>query len=356
MVLNMETMVFQKTDSYFAQMRSIITIIFVSLFCNILKADDNFQAQKSPIKSRQIKLLSTTNIIADTVRNIVGDVVKVVASAEKAADNNASGNRELPLTYEFSIKSLMNPGVDPHLYKATQGDLKKINDSDLIFFNGIHLEGKMTDILERLSKKKRIINVSDAVSQDKLRAIKGFEGTFDPHIWFDIELWSQVVKLIERELADEFPEFTNTFKDNAAKYLIKLSDLHTYCKTKIASIPKQQRVLITAHDAFEYFGRAYDIEVHGLQGVSTATEYGLSDVTRIVNLIIERKVKAIFVESSVPERFLNAVVEGVQAKGGSVKKGGVLFSDSLGSPETEGGTYIGMLRSNVDTITEGLLS
>ena len=255
---------------------------------------------------------------------------------------------------EFQVTSLMGPGVDPHLYKATQGDLERLQNADIIFFNGLHLEGKMAELLEKLSTRKPCFPVSRDIDRTKLRSPKEFQGNFDPHIWFDISLWREASLLIEKELAERYPELEGGIRARALKYRERLDELHEWTRGEIAAIPKAQRILVTAHDAFGYFGRAYDIEVMGLQGISTASEFGLNDLATLSETIISRKVKAVFVESSVPERFINALQEGVQARGHEIKKGGSLFSDALGSADSPEGTYLGMIRYNVETIVKAL--
>lgn len=277
---------------------------------------------------KKLSVVTTTTMIADLVRQVGGERVEVVA--------------------------LMGPGVDPHLYKATQGDVSRLQRADLVFFNGLHLEGKMAEILEKLKKQRKIVAVTESVDPKKLRTPAEFQGNPDPHIWFDVALWSEAVKAVEAALISVDPKDKEGYESRAASYKKQLDDLDAFTRREVASIPSEGRVLITAHDAFGYFGRAYDIEVHGLQGISTATEYGLHDVTRIVNLVLDRKVKAIFVESSVPQKFVEAIREGVRAKGKDVAIGGTLYSDSMGAEGTPEATYIGMVTYNVKTIVEAL--
>lgn len=274
------------------------------------------------------KVVVTTGMIADLVRNIAGD--------------------------EAEVTALMGPGVDPHLYKATHGDLQRLTGADVVFYNGLHLEGKMVDVLEKLSAKQPCFAVASAIPEGELRRPPEFEGLHDPHIWFDVSLWIQAAAKVRDELSKLWPEKKELIEGNAAKHIAALEELHDWVKQEISGVPEAQRVLITAHDAFGYFGRAYGIEVMGLQGISTATEFGLNDLTRLVDVILSRKVKAIFVESSVPQKFVSAVVDGVKAKGGAVSVGGELFSDAMGPEGTPEGTYIGMVTHNVQTITKAL--
>lgn len=251
-------------------------------------------------------------------------------------------------------ESLMGPGVDPHYYKATQGDLAKLSTADIILYNGLFLEGKMEDIFEKMANSKTVVAVSRDISEDRFRRPQGATGEYDPHIWFDVALWSETIDTVIEVFSKADPEGKDVYLKNGVDYKKKLIDLHVWAKEEIQTIPKGQRVLITAHDAFGYFGLAYDIEVRGLQGISTVAEYGVNDVSQLVQFIVTNKVKAIFVESSVPERSINAVREGCRAKGWPVEVGGTLYSDAMGGVGSGADNYIGMVRSNVNTIVKGL--
>lgn len=279
-------------------------------------------------KSLKIVTVSTTGMIADAISNIAGDKAKVTA--------------------------LMGAGVDPHLYKVTQGDLEKLQEADLIFYNGLHLEGKMSEVLEKLAKKKKVIAVSASIPADKLRLLDAEGKVFDPHIWFNVALWKEAVLHTSSEIQKQDPAHQDFYKANTETFAHKLDSLEQWIKTEIATIPSQSRLLITAHDAFGYFGDAYNVEVKGLQGISTVSDYGLNDVTSLVNLIVERKIKAIFIETSVSDKSIRAVVEGCRSKGHEVKIGGSLYSDAMGEPGTAEGTYIGMVAANVKTIVGAL--
>lgn len=276
--------------------------------------------------SGKLHVVTTTGMIADVVRNV-------------------GGNR-------VDVTSLMGPRVDPHLYKASEGDIGKLNNANIIFYNGLNLEGRMSDILVKLARNKPTIAVSEQTAEDSV--IDDNQGHPDPHIWFDVSLWMKAAEVVRDGLSQADPANKATYQKNAAAYLLELEQVHAYAKEQLARIPAEQRVLVTAHDAFGYFGRAYDVEVMGLQGISTDAEYGLADVQKLVNILVERKVKAVFVESSIPKRSIEAVVQGARAKGHSVVIGGELFSDSMGEEGTPEGTYIGMIRHNVNTIVEAL--
>lgn len=275
-----------------------------------------------------IKVTATIGMVSDIVQNVGGERVEV--------------------------QGLMGPGIDPHLYKATPGDLQKMDEADIIFYNGLHLEGKMGDVLERMSLRKPVSAVADGIDKRLLLKPAAFQGNPDPHVWFDVSLWMRTVESVRDSLAKFDPARKAEYEQRATKYLAQLKELHQYAKTQLATVPKAQRVLVTAHDAFGYFGRAYAVEVEGLQGISTASEYSVKDVQRLVKMLSERRIKAVFVESSVPRRSVEAVVQGCRARGHEVKIGGELFSDAMGKAGTPEGTYIGMVRHNVDLITKSL--
>ena len=273
-------------------------------------------------------IVTTTGMIGDAVFNITGDSATII--------------------------SLMGPGVDPHLYKATQGDLSKLTSADLIFYNGLHLEGKMGEVLEKLGKTKPVIAISKDIPKERLRKVAAFNNNYDPHVWFDASLWKFAVNTIRNQLITEYPRLTDYFSANADQYEKRLDTLNTWVKEQINQVPKNQRVLVTAHDAFGYFGQAYDIEVKGLQGISTLSEFGLRDITELVSFILENKIKAVFIETSVSERAINAVVEGCRERGFEISIGGSLYSDAMGAANTPEGNYIGMFRSNVSKIVNAL--
>jgi manganese/zinc/iron transport system substrate-binding protein len=270
----------------------------------------------------------TTTLLADAIRNIVKDSAEVV--------------------------SIMGPGVDPHLYKASLGDLRKFMEADYIFYQGLHLEGKMAEVLGKLARTKSVTALGDMLPSELIhQPVVG--GNFpDPHIWFDVTLWKKLVLIACDVLVKQNPQAANYFIKNTETYAKELDSLNSYVRTQIHSIPEQKRVLITAHDAFSYFGRAYNIEVMGLQGISTQAEFGLRDVSDLVKLIVDRNIKAVFVETSVSDKALRAVVEGVTSKKKKLIIGGLLYTDALGAEGTPEGTYIGMVKYNVNTITNAL--
>ncbi|HWZ23332.1 MAG TPA: zinc ABC transporter substrate-binding protein [Cytophagaceae bacterium] len=276
----------------------------------------------------KIVAVGTTGMIADAIGNIVGE--------------------------KGEVQVLMGPGVDPHLYKVTQGDLQKLQNADLVFYNGLHLEGKMSEVLEKLSKKKNVIAISDGINKNRIRMLDDKGTVKDPHIWFNVSLWKEAVLFASKELQKADSVNHEFYKSNTLNFANQLDSLDEWVKVEINTIPEQNRLLITAHDAFGYFGEAYGIEVKGLQGISTVSDYGLNDVTALVNLISGRKIKAIFIETSVSDKSIKAVVEGCQAKGHQVIIGGTLYSDAMGQAGTPEGTYIGMVKSNVTKIVKAL--
>jgi manganese/zinc/iron transport system substrate-binding protein len=266
-------------------------------------------------------------MIADGLRNICGD--------------------------RADIESLMGPGTDPHLYKATLKDLEKLSEADIIFYNGLHLEGKMTEIFHKLSRTRRCVSLSDTLGEEDIIYPEG-SGTPDPHIWFDVKLWKKCILYAARQLIKTDTLNISVYKNLSEEYASRLDSLDTGIRLVLKRIPQSKRVLITSHDAFSYFGRAYGIEVKGLQGISTAAEFGLRDVSSLVNFITERQIPAVFIETSVSGKAMEAVMEGCNSRGYPLKNGGELYSDAMGFPGTSEGTYIGMLGANAKKIAKEL--
>ena len=255
---------------------------------------------------------------------------------------------------EVAVTSLMGPGVDPHLFKASEGDVRRLGEARLILYNGLHLEGKMGDILEKMGRGRAVVAVTRDLPHEALLPLEGGEDQHDPHVWFDVGLWAETIPLIEAELAAAYPEHASLFTERAAKLKTELLELDAWVAAEIATIPEAGRLLVTAHDAFGYFGRRYAIEVLGLQGVSTLAEAGLRDVDALVDTIVSRGVKAIFVETSVPPRAIEAVQAACRDRGHEVAIGGELYSDAMGAAGGEAGDYPGMVRHNVLSIVEAL--
>jgi manganese/zinc/iron transport system substrate-binding protein len=280
-------------------------------------------------REETISVVATTGMVADAVRHVGGERVHVTG--------------------------LMGPGVDPHLYKASEGDVRRLEGADVIFFNGLHLEAKMADVLERIGEQRRTAAVADTIPEPRILTPEAFEGQADPHVWFDVGLWRDAVRAVRDTLAGADPAHAALYRRNADAYLEELSRLDAYVRAQTMRVPEGQRTIVTAHDAFGYFGAAYGFEVVGLQGISTAAEAGAKDVQRLADLIAERRLPAIFVESSIAPRTIEAVQEAVRARGHDVEIGGSLFSDALGSAGTPEGEYVGMVRHNVDTIVSALV-
>lgn len=277
----------------------------------------------------KLNAVTTTSMITDLVKNIGGDLI--------------------------NLEGLMGSGVDPHLYKASEGDVSKLSNADVIFYNGLHLEGKLVEVFEKMgSQNIKTIAVAEILDKSTLIGSDYFQSNYDPHIWFDIDYWKQATQFVVSKLSEEVPEHKETFEANGKDYLAQLDALKVKLNNTIETLPKEKRILVTAHDAFNYFGKAFGFEVVGLQGLSTATEAGVQDVQKISAFIIEKDVKAIFVESSVPKRTIEALQAAVRSKNHEVAIGGTLYSDALGNAGTIEGTYLGMFEYNVNTIVNAL--
>lgn len=276
----------------------------------------------------RVRVVATTGMIGDAAQRVGGDLVEV--------------------------STLMGAGVDPHLYKASEGDVRRLSGAQVIFYNGLHLEAQMGEVLERMGGRTKTFAVGEAIDKNALLTPPEFKGAHDPHVWFDVSLWMKAVERVRDGLIEFDPSHRADYGGNAEKYLAELRELDTYVKAQAARVEQSQRVLVTAHDAFNYFGRAYGFEVRGLQGISTATEAGTADVQRLAEFIATRRIQAIFVESSIPPRTVEAVQAAVRARGFETKIGGQLYSDAMGDKGTPEGTYLGMVRHNIDTIVGAL--
>jgi manganese/zinc/iron transport system substrate-binding protein len=253
------------------------------------------------------------------------------------------------------VDTLLREGVDPHTYKLTRSDVAKLMSADIVFYNGLLLEGKMTDALIRVANSGRpVMAVTEALGEDYLLAPEEFEGNYDPHVWMDVRGWMRATEHIRDRLAAFRPGHAEAFARNAGHCLERLAALDAYAREVLSSVPAEHRILVTAHDAFNYFGRAYGFEVLGIQGISTESEAGLRRVEELVGILAERAVPAIFVETTVSDRNVRALVEGADARGHEVRIGGSLFSDAMGAPGTYEGTYVGMIDHNVSTIARAL--
>lgn len=277
----------------------------------------------------RLDVVTTTGMITDIVARVGGERVRVTG--------------------------LMGPGIDPHLYKASAGDVRTLSTADLIFYNGLHLEAAMGEVLGEMDGRVRTQAVTGGIPSGRLLSPPAYSGQFDPHVWFDVSLWIHAVDTVARTLEEVDPVGAVDYRANADALIRELQDLDSWIRERVAEVPEERRLLVTAHDAFNYFGKAYGFRVEGLLGLSTAAEAGTGDVGRLVSLILDTGVPAIFVESSIPVRTIEAVQAAVHARGKHVEIGGTLFSDAMGDPGTGEGTYRGMVRHNVDTIVGALL-
>ncbi len=279
-------------------------------------------------QGRRPIVVCTTGMIGDTVRRIVGDRCEVI--------------------------TLMGTGVDPHLYKATRSDIDAILRADIVFYNGLMLEGKMNDLLVRTAHRRRVERVTAYLGEDDLLAPPEFQGLYDPHVWMDPTLWAEVVDLICDRMKELDPAFGDVYAQNGEAFRVELARLDAYAERVLSSIPERSRVLVTAHDAFNYLGRRYGLEVVGIQGLSTESEAAVRDIERLVEMIVRRDIRAVFMESTVSRRSVGALIAGARGRGHEVRIGGELFSDAMGPPGTYEGTYIGMIDHNVTTIARAL--
>jgi len=253
-----------------------------------------------------------------------------------------------------SVKNVMGQGIDPHLYKASPGDVRIMSDADLILFSGLHLEGRMADLIVKMASRTSVVQVTDSIDEKLLREPPEFAGHFDPHVWFDVSLWSVAATRVRDALIAKDPAGTQVYIASAAKYALLLAELHAYVKDTAATIPENNRIMVTAHDAFGYFGDAYGLQVLAIQGISTDSEASLQDINALVDTLVTRRVPAVFIESSVPRKTIDALVEGCKSRGHTVVIGGELFSDAMGAGGTPEGTYVGMVMHNVDTVVRAL--
>lgn len=279
------------------------------------------------------KVLEQKDLIVCTT-SIIGDVVQQIAPSH------------------VRIETLMGPGIDPHLYEAKPSDVRKMGDAGIIIHNGLHLEGKLSKLFKRMISHKRMISFEDGMNKNQLIHLTSHH--YDPHVWFDVLLWLQGLIHVKEQLIHFYPKYKTEIEQNFNQYETKLLILNEKIKDLMNQIPLNKRVLITSHDAFHYFGKAYGIEVKAIQGVSTIIEPGLKSVSLLVNTILNRKIPAIFVESSVSSKAIKSVIEACHSKGWEVKIGGTLFSDALGSKEEKAGTYIDMITKNCQTIQKAL--
>ncbi len=301
--------------------RGFLALSGFAVICAVLAG--TARAENAPLK-----VVATTGMIADAARQIGGDLVEVQA--------------------------LMGPGIDPHAYRQTRSDIVAMTNADLVLWNGFYLEAQMEDFLLELAQEQPVVAVAEAVPENLLIGSEDYEGRYDPHLWMNPDLWARVVLNIRDAMIEARPEDAQTFTANADAYLEELRALSRYAAGVLASVPVESRVLLSAHDAFNYFGNAYGFEVVGIQGISTESEAGLQRIAELVDMLVERDIRAVFVETTVADRNIRALIEGAAAEGHEVVIGGELFSDAMGEPGTYEGTYIGMIDHNATTIARAL--
>lgn len=309
-------------------LKASIPLAFLTLALVLAGCKNQTTNSSDASSDKGYTVTTTTGMVTDIVRQVCGD--------------------------KGAVEGIIGEGVDPHLYKPTRADLNALAQADLVFYSGLVLEGKMTDVLEKMSEKKPVIAVTESVDKSYLLMPPEFAGHPDPHLWMDVGGWMKAVEVVSKTLSDYDKPNAQLYQTNAENYITQLKALDEYAKKSIATIPEQSRVLVTAHDAFNYMGRAYGIEVVGIQGISTESEAGLNDLNKLVDLLVEKKVTAVFVETSVADKNVKALIEGARAQGLEVKIGGELFSDAMGAPGTYEGTYIGMIDHNITTIVNAL--
>lgn len=288
-----------------------------------LEEEESVKEKKGPLH-----IVCTTGIIEDCLTHIAGD------SAE--------------------VSSIMGPGTDPHIYKPTPGDIEMMDEADVIVSNGLHLEGKMADMLEKYSQEKPVLVLADGLEDEDIIKSADFQDAQDPHIWFDTDTWMKGMKYLAVELGKLDSNAANYYMDNWSDYNDEIQDLNAWVNAELGQINGESKILVTSHDAFSYFGRKYEMEVKGIQGISTLSEVGLKEVSDMVDFMIDHKIRSLFTETSTSDKTAQSIVDGCKAKNFKVDINGPLYADALGEPDSDAGTYIGMIKANVTAIVEGL--
>ncbi len=303
--------------------RTILSFLCLSICLTLVGCSDEDPQQET------FQVTTTVGMITDIVRNVAGE--------------------------HATVTGIIGEGVDPHLYKPTVTDVKELQAADVIFYNGLMLEGKMADVLVRMARSgKPVYTVTEAILETGDYVMSDESEHYDPHVWMDVSGWIKAVEMVAKALSEYDPDNGETYQSNADAYIAKLLELDDYARQSIQTIPESRRVLVTAHDAFNYMARAYGLSVRGIQGISTESEAGVRDIEDLVSFLVERDIPAVFVESSVSDKNVRALVEGARAKGHRIQIGGELFSDAMGPAGTYEGTYIGMIDHNVTTIVRAL--
>lgn len=302
----------------------LIAAAFAACLAATVAASERLVADEAP----GLDIVATTSMIGDAARAIAGDRAEVT--------------------------HLMGEGIDPHTYRQTRSDVVRLGEADLVLWNGLFLEAQLEGLLLALGERKPVVAVAEQLPDEVLMESEDYAGRYDPHVWMDVGLWGDAVRAIRDALIDRDPGGEELYAANADAYLAEVARLDAYARTVLATVPDTGRTLVTAHDAFQYFGRAYDFEVLGIQGLSTDSEAGLREIEDLVTLIVERGIGAVFFESSVSDRNVRALVEGAGARGHDLIVGGELFSDAMGAPGSYEGTYVGMIDHNVTMIARAL--
>lgn len=311
------------------KIRQLNMLITVLLLTSLFLTGCQRENQTNSAENGKIRIVATTTMLADMAENIGGKHV--------------------------IVNSLMGPGIDPHLYQASAGDVTKMQNADVILYNGLHLEGKMGDIFASLSSlEKYVISIEDGLDKENLLASLDNKDLFDPHIWFDVSLWKSASEYFTSQLCEADTANAEYYRENLKAYLSELDELDQYIKDKSGELKEEQKILITAHDAFRYFGNKYGFEVKGLQGISTDSEAGTADMMNLAQFIADNKIKAVFVESSVPPKTIEALQAAVKSRGFNTNIGGELYSDSLGDANSGADTYVLTFKANIDTIVNSL--
>lgn len=305
-------------------MRTLLVLAITAFFLNSCRLDENKETERLG----DLHIVVTTGIIEDGLSSLVKN--------------------------ECDITALMGPGTDPHIYKPTPSDIELLDEADVIVANGLHLEGKMAEMLEKYAQEKPVIFVSDGIKKKNIIKSADFQDANDPHIWFDTKIWMDGLGHLTKELIKIDTTLDSTLTSNYEEYKSEIEKLDKWVEDELDALNEDQRILVTAHDAFSYFGRRYSMEVKGIQGISTLSEVGLKEIAEMVDFVIENKLKSIFVETSTSNKTAQSIVDGCKDKGYEVKLAGPLFSDALGEPDTDAGSYIGMIKANVKAIVEGL--
>ncbi|MBA2443441.1 MAG: zinc ABC transporter substrate-binding protein [Rubrobacter sp.] len=280
-------------------------------------------------EGQPVQVTATTTMITDLVEQVGGD--------------------------EVEVTGLMGPGVDPHTYRASQGDVQALQEADAVFYNGLFLEGQMQDLFIDTAEQNPTVQVTEAVPEEQLLESEDYEDQFDPHVWFDVEMWQTTVDPVVKQLSELRPDAEEDFQQRGEEYRQELEELHSEVEEEISSIPEEDRVMVTAHDAFRYFGEQYGMQVEGIEGISTEGEAGSGDIQEVADLVVENEVPAIFVEGSVPPQNIEAVQAAAQDRGWDVQIADEeLYSDAGGEEGSGAETYEGMVRANIETIRGAL--